>query len=130
MRNQQFPVQNPGADRRQHRAGAGLGPGRTTGARAGADDRHRLVAEDVVRKGRDAQFSAFFNWPGMAPLYSGVAMSTAPARPMAARSACTAGPASFSASSLNGGIDARSSQTASWAPAGATAAASASSAVL
>lgn len=41
-----------------------------------------LPSRTAAPRGREAQSRAFFSWPGMVPLYSGVAMSRAPAPAM------------------------------------------------
>jgi hypothetical protein len=48
-----------------------------------------LFRRELSRNGRDAQSRAFLSCPGTEPLYSGVAIRTAPAAVMASRSART-----------------------------------------
>ena len=48
-----------------------------------------LASWTAAPRGRDAQSGAFFSWPGMEPLYSGVAISTAPAPAISSRSSAT-----------------------------------------
>src|SRR4249920_2270219 len=57
--------------------------------------------------GRETQSSAFLSKPGMEPLYSGVAISTASAASIRWRSSCTSAGWRCSSSWLNGGIVAR-----------------------
>jgi hypothetical protein len=59
-----------------------------------------LLRRAFVENGRETQSRAFLSWPGIEPLYSGVAISTASAAAIADRSAATSGGAgSVSASS-------------------------------
>jgi hypothetical protein len=69
--------------------------------RGAARDRARRPA---ASKGREAQSIAFLSWPGIDPLYSGVANSRPSAAAIASRQCSTASPGSSSSSSSNGGI--------------------------
>jgi len=78
-----------GAGHGEDLAQVGQGPGGAAGAGTGADRRGRLAVQDAAPRGRDAQSRAFFSWPGMDPLYSGVAISTASAAAISRRSPAT-----------------------------------------
>jgi len=69
-----------------------------------------LFLSTLVATGRETQSIAFFNWPGMDELYSGVAKSTASASAIASTKRATlAGRGCRSSSSSYGGISLRPS---------------------
>ena len=58
-----------------------------------------LLRSSFVASGRETQSSAFFSWPGIEALYSGVAKRTASAPAIAERSSATAAGAAGPSSS-------------------------------
>src|SRR3954447_25243828 len=66
-----------------------------------------LPRNGLSASGRETQSSAFLSCPGIEPLYSGVAISTASADSIRWRNSCTSAGWRCSSSWLNGGIVAR-----------------------
>ena len=80
-----------------------------------------LPSSTAAPRGREAQSKAFLSWPGIEPLYSGVAINTPSAPLMTLLSSITAtGAGPPSRSSLNGGTFSRPSQTSSVTSAGSS----------
>ena len=80
-----------------------------------------LPSSTAAPHGREARSRAFLSWPGIEPLYSGVAINTPCAPLMTLLSSITAtGAGPPSRSSLNGGTFSRPSQTSSVTSAGSS----------